>query len=56
MRRLFFVSSLFVTLSLLNSSFVFGACTVDVANTGKFKDEVIVECVWNSPSNAYIIV
>ena len=56
MRRLLFAFSLLVTLSFLNSSVVFAACTVDTQNTGKTTDAVIVECVWNSASNAYIIV
>lgn len=57
MSRFVFASSILIlVLSLINPEAVFASCTVDVENTGKTKDEVIVNCEWNSSANAYIIV
>ena len=57
MTRLIFVIGLTaITLSYFCADTAIAACTVDVANTFKTQDVVSTECIWNAPSNAYIII
>jgi hypothetical protein len=55
-RILIAIGGLVLTLLLFNSNVVRAACTVWEQFTIKTQDEVTTECIWNAPSNAYIII
>lgn len=55
-RLIFVIGFVAIALSYFCANVVLAACTVDVANTRKIQDQISTECVWNAPSNAYIII